>query len=86
MRGFYNFFRGIPGKLGVGVADEGYLRSSTLPNYSGIGSERMVRRNLRASQMALFMPYQSVPTVSPLGTTGLSVHGVPILGPLANKG
>jgi hypothetical protein len=29
MAGFYSFIRAIPGKLGVGVADEGYLRSNS---------------------------------------------------------
>jgi hypothetical protein len=86
MAGFYNFFRGIPGKLGVGVADEGYLRSSSEPNNSGIGIDRQVRGGLRVSQSTVFMTSKSVPTVSPLGLYGLDLHGVPILGPLANKG
>lgn len=86
MAGFYSFIRAIPGKLGVGVADEGFLRSSTVPNYSGIGIDRQVRRNLRASQSPFYLPAQNVPTVSPLGVTGFNVHGVPILGPLASKG
>lgn len=86
MAGFYHFIRGIPGKLGVGVADQGFERSSSVPNYSGIGFDRQVRSCLRASQSPFFMPVQSVPTVSPLGVTGISQHGVPILGPLANRG
>lgn len=86
MAGFYSFLRGIPGKLGVGVADEGYIRPSSVPNYSGIGLDRQVRRCLRASQTPIFMTLQNVPTVSPLGLTGLDAHGVPILGPLANRG
>jgi hypothetical protein len=86
MAGFYNFFRGVTGKLGVGVADEGYLRSSTLPNYSGIGVDRQVRRCLLASQQPVYLSAPNVPTVSPLGLTGLNAHGVPILGPLASKG
>lgn len=86
MAGFYNFLRAIPGKLGVGVADEAYLRSSSVPNYSGIGADRQVRRDLRTSQVPFYQDFQSVPTVSPLGTTGWNLHGVPILGPLANRG
>lgn len=86
MAGFYNFIRGVSGKLGVGVADQGFARSNSIPNYSGIGMDRQVRRNLCASQTPYFQAVQSVPTVSLLGTTGIDAHGVPILAPLANKG
>lgn len=86
MAGFYNFLRAIPGKLGVGVADEGYMRSSSVPNYSGIGLDRQVRHTLKASQVPFYQDFQNVPTVSPLGTTGWNLHGVPILGSLAKKG
>lgn len=83
---FYNFIRGIPGKLGVGVADEGFTRSNSLPNYSGIGADRQVQRTFALTRESYAMLSQEVPTVSPLGTTGASLHGVPILGRLAEKG
>jgi hypothetical protein len=86
MSGFYNFIRGVTGKLGVGMDDRGLLRSQTLPNYSGIGSERQVRRVFSLTRQSHAMLVQEVPVVSPLGLTGLSLHGVPILTHLADKG
>jgi hypothetical protein len=86
MAGIYSFIRGITGRAGIGVADEAVLPFSTLPNYSGIGIDRQVQRSFLACKPAYFQPSQDVPTVSPLGLTGLMVHGVPILGPLADKG
>lgn len=84
--GFYRFIRGVSVNLGVGVADEGLLPSSTLPDYSGIGAERQVQRCLAPTRMGLMITDQDVPTVSPLGLTGAFLHGVPILGRLAKKG
>jgi hypothetical protein len=86
MAGFYTFVRKVSGKLGVGVADEAYIPNTGLPNYSGIGAERQVRRVLSTRQAPLYQPGQRVPTVSGLGTTGSFVHGVPVLAPLAKKG
>lgn len=86
MAGFYSFVRGIPGKLGVGTADAGVLRSSTLPNYDGIGNDRLVRRCLAPTRQSYAQFTQDVPYVSPLGLTGAVVHGVPLLGRLAQKG
>jgi hypothetical protein len=86
MAGFFKFILGVPGKLGVGVADEGLLPTSTLPNYSGIGPERYVQRCLAPTRFNFMVTDQNVPTVSPLGLTGSFEHGVPILGRLAEKG
>lgn len=86
MAGFYNLFRGVPGKLGVGVADEGVLRSSTLPIYSLYGPPYMVRRSIALTRQSYATMKQDVPTVSPLGLTGSFLHGVPLFQRLAKKG
>lgn len=86
MAGFYQFLRGIPGKLGVGVADAGFCRSNTLPVYSVYRPELMVRRSLGPCEGAYAMLSPDVPVVSPLGLTGISPHGVPLLQQLAQKG
>lgn len=84
MAGLYSFIRGIPGKLGVGVADEGFTRSNTLPLYVHGGTP--VNRCLAPTRVSYAQLIQDVPVVSPLGLTGLTVHGVPLLGRLAQKG
>jgi len=83
MAGFYAFVRGIPGKLGVGVADQGALQSSTLPINSIVSPSMMVQRSFLATKPAYGKFAQIVPDRSPLGTTGSFMHGVPILGRLA---
>ena len=83
MAGFYSFVRGIVGKLGVGVADQGLTRPSTLPVQNIVSPSMMVQRSFLATKPAYPKFAQVVPDRSPLGTTGSFMHGVPILGRLA---
>lgn len=85
MAGFYSFLKGVPGKLGVGTADEGLLRSQSLPINSQYGPTYNVQRCFAPTQAKQFLFNPSVPTVSSLGLTGLFQHGVPLLGRLASK-
>ena len=86
MAGIYSFIRAIPGKLGVGVADAGFERSSTIPVQSIYRPETAVRRCLAATRPSYAILDQNVPIVSPLGLTGLMVHGTTPMQQLAKKG
>lgn len=86
MAGFYTFIKGITGKLGVGVADQGYVNTQSIPTYSLYRPETAVQRSFAPLKPSFAMTDQNVPIVSQLGLTGAYPHGVPAFTPLASKG
>lgn len=85
MAGIYDFIRGIPGKLGVGVADLGFERSQSIPLTSIQGPGVMVRRSLGPTAPGYVKLGQQTVPASWLGITGIYPHGTPNLQTLAVK-
>jgi hypothetical protein len=87
MAGIYNFFRGISGKLGTGVSDLGFERSSSIPLTPLNGPGVFVRRALGPTAPGFVITdNRMVPVVTFNGTTGQGLHGTPQLQRLAKKG
>lgn len=85
MAGIYSFFRGISAKLGTGVSDLAFERSSTIPLTPLNGPGVFVRRALGPTAPGYVMTAQGAVPVVAITGYGDTLHGTPALGRLAKQ-